>query len=126
MNDWFLRDPDRADMEIELMAEHTKATFRRTAAGIEWVEDLVCEKTLRPYRLLITYPPGFPLDPPKAQILQPRIVNAPHRYWDNTLCLQASPIPFKTTALLIRNRAVVWFLMYEAWLRTGEWMAPER
>lgn len=125
MSNWFLRDPKRRDLEIRLMATHTKARLRQTDSGFEWIEDLICAATRRPYRLLITYPSEFPLSAPKAQVISPRITQAPHRFSDNTLCLQASPVPFKTTALLIRNRAVVWFLVYEAWLRTGEWMAPE-
>lgn len=125
MTTWFDRDPDRRDLEIEMMLTNTNARIRRTATGFEWVEDLVCEATLRRYRLLITYPPGFPAAAPEAQVLEPDVTNAPHRYRGNKLCLQASPIPNKSTALLIRNRAVVWFLAYEAWLRTGEWMAPE-
>lgn len=125
MSTWFLRDPARRDLEVSLMQSHTKARLRRCSTGFEWVEDLVSEASLQPYRLLISYPPGFPTGAPKAQVLRPQIVRAPHRFSDNTLCLQASPVPLKTTALLIRNRAVVWFLVYEAWLRTGQWMAPE-
>jgi hypothetical protein len=125
---WYQRDPRRLLKERELMEQSTMAVLCKLDGDLAWVEDLASAATRRSYRLAITYPERFPYEPPKAFIVSPRITEAPHRLADGSLCLFPNPMVaagLKTTALLVRTRAVVWFLAYEVWKVTGEWMAPQ-
>lgn len=109
------------------MERSTTAALCKMGGDLAWVEDLASSATRRTFRLVITYPERFPYEPPKAFITSPRVDGAPHRLGDGSLCLSPNPTVaagLKTTALLVRTRAVVWFLAYEVWLATGEWMAP--
>jgi len=124
---WFDADPERLQAEAELMTDGTNATLIETNGQLAWVEDLVSMGG-QPYRLLVLYPDRFPYEPPKAFVLDPDIEGAPHRLLDGSLCLFDDPMHAdgpKTTALVVRNRSVVWFLAYEAWCATGAWVAPQ-
>ena len=107
------------------MQARSRATLAREGNTLFWVEDLIAESgTL--YRLKIVYPERFPYERPKAFVVSPEVSGAPHRWGDDSLCLfGAGPTDIKTTALVVRNRAVTWFLAYEFWKVTGEWMAPQ-
>jgi hypothetical protein len=124
---WHTRDPERLRKEVELMQHHSKAALHRVAGRLAWLERIHSSASGRPYDLAIEYPDTFPYSPPRAFILSPSVEGAPHRLSDGSLCLfgdpwQASGV--KTTALSVRNRAIVWFLAFEVWQRTGEWCAP--
>lgn len=108
------------------MEQRSRAALARSGETLFWVEDLVAESGA-PYRLKISYPERFPHEPPKAFVVWPDIKTAPHRFSDGSLCLfdRPSASGVKTTALVVRNRAVAWFLAYEIWRATGEWMAPQ-
>lgn len=129
MTTWFTRDPERLAIETALMEHGTRAVLRRTATDLMWVEDVRSTATGQLFTLAITYPERFPFEAPRGFILNPGIVGgAPHRFGDGSLCLFPDPRLAdgpKTTALVVRNRAVVWFLAYEVWRVTGEWMAPQ-
>jgi hypothetical protein len=128
MTTWFERDPQRFEKERELMERSTTGVLRKMGNELAWAEDLVSSATGRAYRLVLTYPERFPYEPPKAFIVSPPIDHAPHRLTDGSLCLFPDHLVaagLKTTALLVRTRAVVWFLAYEVWTVTGEWMAPQ-
>lgn len=125
---WFERDPRRLQLERELMESRTQAQLRRLGDELGWLENLRSAGAGVPYQLVIVYPDRFPYEPPKAFIAYPDVTGAPHRFLDGSLCLFNNPAVasgVKTTALLVRNRAVVWFLAYELWRVTGEWMAPQ-
>jgi hypothetical protein len=80
------------------------------------------------FRLAIEYPEAFPYVAPRAFIVRPTILTAPHRLTDGALCLFPNPTLAdapKTSAYVVRNRAVIWFLGYEDWKRTGTWRASE-
>ncbi len=107
------------------MKTRSRATLARDGDTIFWVEDLVAESGAR-YRLKVVYPDRFPHERPKAFVVSPDVKGAPHRWGDGSLCLFGSgPTGVKTTALVVRNRAVTWFLAYEFWKATGKWMAPQ-
>jgi len=120
-------EPRRLAKEAELMYRHTRAKLVEEADGsIHWIERLVSEGG-EPYTLAVRYPPGFPFRRPRAFVLQPNIDRAPHHFEDGSLCLfdESSAVDVKCTALVVRNRAVTWFLAYEVWKMTGKWSAPE-
>ena len=123
---WYRTDPRRLEKEVALMTARTRAELRQSGDGVFWVEDLV-STTGQPFTLVIDYPDGFPYEMPRAYVLRPKILQAPHRFEDGHLCLFSSPFASdpKVTALVVRNRAVVWYLAWEIWKATGEWMAPE-
>jgi len=125
---WYHTDPDRLDAEANLMQENTNGQIVELQGDrLAWVEDLVSKAGQR-YCLRIAYPDRFPFEPPKAFVQSPDISGAPHRLSDGSLCLWDNPFAAdgpKTTALVVRNRAVVWFLVYEAWRATGAWAAPQ-
>ena len=124
---WHQQDPDRFAREVELMDERTRARLRRCDDRLYWVEELVSEGG-EPYTLAIEYPERFPFEPPKAFIVSPDLEDPPHQLPDGSLCLWDDPAVAsgaKTTAVAVRNRAVTWYLAYEIWKLTGEWLAPD-
>jgi len=123
---WHERDPRRLHLEHDLMERGTTARLVTWGNKLAWMEDLMSAGARQPYRLAIVYPKHFPYEAPRAYVLAPDVSGAPHRLSDGSLCLFDNPTHpgVKTTALVVRNRAVVWFLAYELWRATGEWMAP--
>ncbi|MCC6526045.1 MAG: hypothetical protein IT373_25585 [Polyangiaceae bacterium] len=111
------------------MRSRTEARLVALPSGVlAWNERLVFRPTGEPYELTIAYPETFPHSPPRAFVLTPSVIGAPHRLIDGSLCLFDNPAVaagVKTTALLVRNRAVVWFWTFRAWQLTGAWCAPE-
>ncbi len=109
------------------MREKTRAKLARFPSGdYAW-----CERVLsisgRPYDLVVSYPERFPFECPKAFIATPDITGAPHRLPDGSLCMfddHVRGIGPKTSALLVRTRAIAWIAMYEKWLVTGTWKQP--
>jgi hypothetical protein len=124
---WFERDPERLHVESHLMRARTRARLVRTGNLLTWLEDLTSREGTR-FRLAIEYPEAFPYVAPRAFIVRPTILTAPHRLTDGALCLFPNPTLAdapKTSAYVVRNRAVIWFLGYEDWKRTGTWRASE-
>jgi hypothetical protein len=123
---WYRTDPRRLEKEVQIMTRRTRAELRESEGHIFWVEHLV-SATGQPFALTIDYPDRFPYEMPRAYVLHPDVSRAPHRLGDGSLCLFHSPFACdpKVTALVVRNRAIVWFLAWEVWKATGEWMAPE-
>jgi hypothetical protein len=120
-------EPGRLAKEAELMYGHSLAALVQGSNGeFRWVERLVSAGGQR-YTLAIVYPPQFPYERPKAFIVEPAIPSAPHRLGDGSLCLFDNPwaTDTKCTALVVRNRAVTWMLVFEAWRKTGDWKVPE-
>ena len=126
MSSWYERDPRRLQKETELMRAFTRAQLRRSGASLIWYETIRSEAH-RAFRLLVEYPDRFPYSRPRAFIASPDIGGAPHRLSDGSLCLFNDPwaTDIKTTALVVRNRAVTWILAYEVWCLTGTWEAPQ-
>lgn len=109
------------------MLERTNARLYDVDGEFSWVETLSSTATGQPFLLNISYPERFPYEPPRAFILQPSVTGAPHLLLDGSLCLWENPSVgdgVRTTALMVRNRAIVWFLTYEIWKVTGTWEAP--
>ena len=124
---WHIRDPRRFQKEVEIMRHGSHARLMSEGGRVFWLEDLR-SPTGRPYRLVIDYPDRFPYEAPRAFVVEPRITGAPHVLVDGSLCLFDNPlagIGLGTTALLVRNRAVTWFLLYEIWRVTSEWVGPQ-
>jgi len=121
------RDPDRRLKEFQYMRAKTRARLVRLPSGdYAWLER-VYSLSRRPYDIRITYPDRFPFECPKAFIDSPDVSGAPHRLVDRSLCMfddHARGGGPKTTALLVRTRAIVWIAMYEKWLVTGIWDQP--
>jgi hypothetical protein len=126
MPTWYEQDPERYAVELDLMAKRTKARLYENGPQLYWLESLLSEAR-KLYVLKVEYPTRFPYERPKAYIISPTISSAPHRFSDGSLCLFRDPsaCDVKITALVVRNRAVVWILAYELWAATGEWMAPQ-
>jgi hypothetical protein len=91
---------------------------------------------LQPYDSSPTYVIRVEYRPPVAptiQVLRPVIhSNAPHRFSDGSLCLYWPKdsdkriwTPDKRIAATILPWAAEWLAVYEVWLSTGEWVAPE-
>ncbi len=122
----FRDQPDRMHAEIALMREFTRATLTVTADGeLAWIEELRSTASGRQFRLVVTYPASFPYVAPKVFIPSPDTVGAPHRFLDGALCLFGDHVRGsgqRTTALSCRNRGIAWFLVFEVWERTGEWL----
>jgi len=118
------RDPERRLAEVNAMQSLSKARLVRLPNGqYAWVEQLTSIGG-QPYTIAITYPERFPHEPPLAFVLKPDVSGAPHRFQDGSLCLfdhNANATSVKTTAIVVRNRAVVWFALYEVWLQTRQW-----
>lgn len=109
------------------MRARTRARLVRTGNLLTWLEDLSSREGTR-FRLAIEYPETFPYEAPRAFIVRPTILTAPHRLTNGALCLFPNPVLAdapKTSAYVVRNRAIVWFLAYEDWKRTGSWRASE-
>ncbi len=126
--DFFRPDPERFRVEQRCMHERTHARLYDVDGALTWVEHLQSTATGRPFAIAIKYPAAFPHSPPRAFVLSPPVDGAPHRLIDGSLCLWDNPAVgdgVRTTALMVRNRAVVWFLAFEVWKATGEWMAPQ-
>ena len=122
---WFQSDPRRFEKEVQLMMQGSQACLRQSGDHVFWVEDLIA-KTGQPYRLIIDYPDRFPYEMPRAYVANPAVDGAPHRFADGSLCMFDNPGACnpKITALVIRNRAVLWFLAYEVWRVSGVWEPP--
>ncbi len=122
---WHLRDRRRFEKEVEFMQTHSRARLVRDGGELVWTEDLVSNLG-RPYRLAIAYPDRFPHESPRAYVLSPSVEGAPHRLSDGALCLfgNVNSGDVRTTALTVRGRAIAWFLAYEIWKATGQWMPP--
>ncbi len=125
---WYVRDPRRLALEERAMVQNTNAVLRKEGPALAWFEETVSKATGQRYVIKVAYPERFPHEPPKAFVLYPDVAGAPHRLGDQSLCLFDNPfaaVGVKTTALLVRTRAVVWILAYEVWRATGNWMAPQ-
>ena len=107
------------------MNERTRAVLRRSGDHVFWIERLL-SNTGQQYQLIIDYPDRFPYEMPRAYVARPSVDGAPHRLGDGSLCLFTDPFATnpKITAVVVRNRAVLWFLTYEVWRVTGTWEAP--
>ena len=125
MSHWFERDPERLAVEAHLMQTHTRASLFNEAGTLFWLEDIESASGGR-YRARFVYPERFPFERPRAFIIHPRVTSAPHRFSDGSLCLFDNPClcDVKITALVVRNRTVIWILAYEIWQRTQVWMPP--
>lgn len=121
-------DRGRLLREQEFMRSRTTARLYEVDGCLTWVEELRSTATRQPFTLSITYPLRFPHEPPRAYILRPSVIGAPHLLGDGSLCIWDDPAVgdgVRTTALMVRSRAVVWFLAFEIWKATGTWEAPE-
>ncbi len=111
------------------MQAKTRARLMRYPSGnYEWRERVI-SLSGRLYEIAITYPERFPFECPKAFIVSPEISGAPHRLSDSSLCMfedHARGLGPRTSALLVRTRAVAWIAMYEKWLVTRTWEQPAR
>ena len=124
---WYDRDRERLNAEVCIMHAHTRAELSHNDGTLFWIEEIISQRRRRRYRLMIAYPERFPYARPRAYILRPNISKAPHKFLDGSLCLfnSQSFIDPKTTALVVRNRALAWVFTYEGWLRSRVWKAPE-
>ena len=110
------------------MRSGSRAALRNVSGRLAWLERIISSASGRPFDLMIEYPDVFPHAPPRAFVVRPDVEDAPHQLLDGSLCLFNDPATaagVKTTALLVRSRAVVWLLAFEVWQRTGEWCAPQ-
>lgn len=124
---WYRSDPRRLREEEQCMRHGAQARLLRDGHRLFWIEQIVSTFG-QPYVLRIDYPDRFPWEPPQASIISPDVSGAPHRFTNGTLCLFNNPSVGcgpQTTALLVRNRAIAWFLAYEVWRHTGQWAAPQ-
>ena len=126
MSIWHKTDPERCAIEVQLMAKRSNARLYENGDQLYWLESLRSQ-TNRLYQIKISYPVRFPYERPQGFIISPTITSAPHRFSDGSLCLFSTSHDgaAKPTALVVRNRVVVWIFAYELWAATGEWMAPQ-
>lgn len=129
---WYQRSPGRLIKEQTIMrASFPQARLVKVAGNrLAWVVTLK-SNTGRIYTVEIVYPDGFPADYPKAFVVDPSILNAPHQYNNGQLCLfnandrpERSYIPEKTTAATVTAWVAGWLASLEIWQKTGTW--PER
>ena len=119
--------PGRLNLEWQSMPR--SATLHRDHYGnLTWWDVLSPREDGELYEVRITYPLSFPFERPRAYVDTPEIAAfAPHRYLDGGLCLFPTSIDpdMSCTAGVIRNRAALWLFVYENWLETGSWSAPQ-
>jgi hypothetical protein len=104
------------------MAEFTRAVGVIEDGTFLWVEDVTRDGEL--FRLAIRYPEAFPLECPRSYVVVPSVLEAPHRLLDGSLCIFGDPIHgngVKTTAVVVRNRTLLWIDAYRSWRRTRIW-----
>jgi hypothetical protein len=116
----------RRKLEWLSMSRSNAALVLTDRGDLCWREILISNSGTA-YEVVITYPPSFPFERPRACIVAPALDHAPHRYVDGTLCLfpTAFDETLSCTAGVIRGRVALWVDIYESWQRTGVWVGPE-
>lgn len=84
------------------------------------------------HELKIVYPPNYPLRPPEAYVLKPKIFSEKHQYEDGQLCLfnpkdgeSYGWNPSRSTAVTVAGWAIQWLYAYYTWRATGDWPGIE-
>jgi hypothetical protein len=101
--------------------------YRRNRQCPTWIGLLQPTGKSPQYKVKVTYP--YPLVP-KVWVIAPSIApNAPHRYFDKSLCLyypkDRSWHAKKFIAKTIIPWTAEWLALYEIWCLTGEWYGDE-
>ncbi len=86
----------------------------------------------REHTLKILYPNEYPVRPPEAYVLQPRIYSEKHQFEDGQLCLFNPKDgttygwnPGVSTAVTVAAWGIQWIYAYYTWRMTGAWPGTE-
>lgn len=86
----------------------------------------------REHTLKILYVQDYPLRPPEAYIVKPRIYSEKHQFEDGQLCLFNPKDgagygwnPSRSTAVTVAAWGVQWLYAYYTWRATGTWPGIE-
>jgi len=120
---WFEINQNRFKYEISLL----KKRFPNARRGIQDGRFTIYLKIIGRSQIFIAriiYPDNFPYQPPKAYIINPKLVNLYepiHRFCDGSLCLAKSEeINLETSGKDICDWVKDWVIGYEIWLKTGK------
>jgi ubiquitin-protein ligase len=77
------------------------------------------------YSLEIWYPNGFPNEAPRAYVLSPPILDAPHKFGTSQICVHYNEWRPQYTVAVMIGWAAHWLHSYEIWKSTGRWPGRE-
>ena len=121
---WWSRFQNRAESELNKMANGTKAQISVEGNKLKFKERIITNFGSVFIISIVTL--DFPHKMPKAYVLSPKITANIHRYGDGSLCLMSqSSYTSSMSILQIRNLACAWCFCYEGFLATGKWHAAE-
>ncbi|GAB4548588.1 MAG: hypothetical protein OHK0023_11910 [Anaerolineae bacterium] len=128
----------RLQLEVKVMREAFQDNFRLVVKPgniIYWlgtVEVNLKGVPVREHTLKILYPSDYPVRPPEAYVVKPKIYSEKHQYEDGQLCLFNPKDgagygwnPAKSTAVTVALWGVQWLYAYYTWRATGTWPGIE-
>ena len=117
---WYEEKPKRLLTEIMLVKKYyPSARICRVKGSVAIL--LRVQGRKNEYSLRVEYPKDFPYSEPKAFIDQPRLKNIPHRWSDNSLCIEGDVNPPETSGKIIMDWSINWIRIFESWCDTGKW-----
>ena len=133
---WYARTRQWHQVRPNLVRRERQAMLRfypdlqlgSTSSGDFCRKGLVSTWTGNSYEILLQYPARFPYVPPKAYILNPKIVQSRHIYKDGHLCLfhtDDKAWQMETTAATMMSWVSLWLHCYEVWIGKGVWPRKE-
>lgn len=128
----------RLRLEVEAMRAAFDKTFKLVVPNndtLHWVGTIELNLAyLRhpEHELKIVYPNNYPVRPPEAYVLKPKLYSEKHQYEDGQLCLfnpkdgeQYGWNPSRSTAVTVAGWAIQWLYAYYTWRATGDWPGIE-
>lgn len=127
---WYQDQPGRLVAEDDTVrSRFPQFKLQKLNGKLAWVGKLVSNRG-RNYEVAVVYPNDFPLQPPEAYVLRPKIKarKTRHMYLNGKLCLfypKDRSYSGNTTAATVIAWASAWIFSYEDWLETGVWPGKE-
>ena len=77
------------------------------------------------YSIEIWYPFDYPYDAPSVYVVSPSIMDAPHKFGSNQICVHYNEWRSQYTIAVIIGWAAHWLHAYEIWKDTKKWPGKE-
>ena len=122
---WVCQYPVRAVEEIVKMNNATSADLEVNGRQLIWEESILNDLE-NLYLLKIVVYSTYPFTHPDVFVEYPEIEHSEHQYENGRLCLiHGDDYNPKMPVLWFRNQAVLWTVMSDLYIETGQWDAPE-
>ncbi len=122
---WVYQYPVRAVEEIVKMDNATSADLTVNGRQLIWEESILNDLE-NLYLLKIVVYSTYPFTMPEVIVEYPEINHSMHNYGQGRICLiYGDDYNPKMPILWFRNQAVLWTVMSDLYIESGQWNAPE-